>query len=197
MMDYYWMISRNLVEIVPVELPLVLHFGVIEEISIDPKARRSFLSLRAEFICDAGNGDKLYLIRIAYDDLVKQNVSRCVIMAVNESGDDRHLLCIERPRSLAAEYFCSCGAPHKDESPALHRKCLRFRHTCIDGVHLSVVYDQIRVARIGVGAPRISGNSRVQKTATREAGHTEPGQAEKFSAIMAVLLHPSSSALFG
>src|SRR5215475_1662032 len=55
MMDYYWMVSRNLVKIVAVELPLVFHFGVIEEISIDPKARRSFLSFCAELIYDAGD----------------------------------------------------------------------------------------------------------------------------------------------
>src|SRR5215831_8107896 len=47
------MLRRNLIEIVPVERPLVLELRVVEEISLDPRSRRGLLRLRFELFDDA------------------------------------------------------------------------------------------------------------------------------------------------
>ena len=52
MMDHHRVFLRYLVEVVNVELAIVLHLGVVEEISFDPGARRCLGSFRAEFLDD-------------------------------------------------------------------------------------------------------------------------------------------------
>ncbi len=139
-----------------VELAVVLHLRVVEEVSIDPKARGRLLGFGAEFIDDAGDGDKLDLIGVADDDLVEQDVAARVIVAIDESGHDRHLLGVEGLRPLADERLGFCCAPNVDEPSTLNGKSLRLRHAGIDGVDLGVEYHQIGVAWIGVGALRFA-----------------------------------------
>ena len=62
-----------------VELAVILHFGVVEKVSIDPIARRRLLGFGAEFIDDACDGDKLDLKRVADEDFVEQSVATRVI----------------------------------------------------------------------------------------------------------------------
>ena len=69
------MILRHLVEVVNVEQAIVLHFGVVEEISLHPGARRRLAGFRAEFVDDAGDGHELHHVRIADQDLVEQYVA--------------------------------------------------------------------------------------------------------------------------
>jgi hypothetical protein len=47
-------LARNLVEVVDVERALVLHLGIVEEISLDPRARRRLAGFGAELLDDAG-----------------------------------------------------------------------------------------------------------------------------------------------
>src|SRR5215831_1713751 len=149
-MDTDWMILRHLVEVIYVELAIVLNFGVIEEVPVDPKIRRSLRGFRTKLVDDAGDSDKLDLIRIADEDFVKQDVAASVVMAINETGHDRHLLCIETLRAFADETFGLVSAPHEEESSAPDRKSFSIRHAGIDGVDLGVEYHQVSVARVEI-----------------------------------------------
>src|SRR6516225_574211 len=115
MMDAYRMLRRDLIEVVHVELAVVLHLCVVEEVSIDPKTRRSLLGFGAQFFDDAGDCDKLDLIGIPDDDLVEQGVAAGMVVAIDESGDDRHLLGVEGPGTFADECLGFCCVPYKNE----------------------------------------------------------------------------------
>src|SRR5215472_3097919 len=101
MMHAYRMLGRDLVQVVHVELAVVLHLRIVEEVSIDPKARRSLLSLGTELINDAGNRDKLDLKRVSNNDVVEHGVTARMIVAVDKSRHDRHLLRIKSPGTFA------------------------------------------------------------------------------------------------
>ena len=152
MMYAHRMFLRDLVEIVNVQLAIVLHLRVVEEISVDPNARGRLLGFGAELVDDAGDGDELDLIRVADEDFVEQDVAARVIVAIDESGHDGHLLCVEGLRPFADERLGFCCAPYVDEPSALDRESLRLRHAGIDGVDLGVENHQIGMARIGISA---------------------------------------------
>ena len=95
MMDADGMFRRDLVEIVNVELAVVLDLRIVEEVAIDPKARGRLLGFGAELVDDAGDGDELDVVGIADEDFVEQDVAAGVIVAIDESRHDRHLLCVE------------------------------------------------------------------------------------------------------
>src|SRR6266849_7036343 len=86
------MVFRDLVEVVNIKRALVMHLGVVEEISLHPKSRGHFSSFRPELVDDAGDRDELDLIGVADQDLVEQYRSRRMIMGVDEPRHDRHLL---------------------------------------------------------------------------------------------------------
>jgi hypothetical protein len=155
---------------VHVELAVVLHLGVVEEVSVNPKAGGHLLSFGSEFLDDAGDRDKLNLIGIADDDIVEQGVATRVIVAIDESGHDRHLLGVEGPCPLADERLGFCCASNKDEPFALNGKSPRLRHAGIHGIDLGVEYHQIGVAGIVFGALRFAERRGTQKTAACKAG---------------------------
>ena len=124
-----------------IELAVVLHLCVVEEVSIDPKASGRLLGLGAEFIDDAGDGYKLDLIGVADEDFVEQSVAARVIVAIDKSGHDGHLLCIEGLRFPTDERLSFCCTPLVEESSTFNSKSLRLRHAGIDGVDLGVEYD--------------------------------------------------------
>ena len=119
MMDDHRMVLRHLVEVVDVELALVLHLGVVEEISLDPSARRRLWRLGAQLVDDAVDGDELDLEGIADEHLVEQHVAAGVIVAVDEAGHDRHLLCVERLRSFAGQRLDLAEFPTATNRPPL------------------------------------------------------------------------------
>ena len=154
------MVLRHLVEVVDVELAIVLHLGVVEEIALDPRARRRLAGFRAELVDDAGDGHELDHVRIADEDLVEQYVAGRVIVAVDEPGHDRHLLGVERLGPLADERLDVCVAPHRDEPAGLDRERLRLRRAGIDRVDLGVEDDEIGVLRFEIGALRLGSRCR-------------------------------------
>src|SRR5215467_10511821 len=93
-----------------IQQTLVLHLGVVEEISLHPSGSRRFPCFSAEFVNDAGNRHELDDIRIADENLIQQHVTRGMIVAINESRNDRHLLGVESLRSLADERLDIFGA---------------------------------------------------------------------------------------
>src|SRR5215467_7931108 len=115
MMDTHRMLGRHLIEIVQIELAVILHFGVVEKESFDPETGRRLLSFGAEFVDDAANGHKLDFKRIANDYLVEKNVAPGVIVAIDESGHDCHLLGIERASAFANECPGFPCVPHIKE----------------------------------------------------------------------------------
>ena len=58
-----------------VKQAVVLDLRVVEEVSVDPKARGRLLGFCAEFVDDAGDGDKLDLIGIADEDFIEKDVA--------------------------------------------------------------------------------------------------------------------------
>ena len=151
MMHQDRVILRNLIQVVNVELAIILHLGVVEEISVDPIARGRLLRFGAEFVDDAGDGDKLDFEGIADDDVVEQSVAARMIVTIDEPGHDGHLLGVERLGPLADERLNVLIAPYGDEPANLDRECLRLRRAGIDRVDLGVEDDEIGVLRLGIG----------------------------------------------
>ena len=182
-------VARHLVEVVDVEGTLVLHLGVVEEVSLDPKPRRCLAGFRTEFIDDAGDGHELDFVRVSDEDLVEQYRAGCMIVGVNEPRHDRHLLGVECLGPLADERLDVFGAPHGDEPAGLDRECLRPRRERIDRVDLGVENDEIGILRrIDCGGRRTPRQPRAD-----EARDTGSGQAHEPSAAVTVFRHRLST----
>ena len=128
-----------------VEQAIVLHLGVVEEISFDPGARRCLAGSRAEFVDDAVDGHKLDHVGIADQDLVKQYVAGRMIVAVDEPGHDGHLFGVEGLGPLADQGLDVRGATHGGEPAGLDCERLRLRRAGIDRVDLGVEDDEIGI----------------------------------------------------
>src|SRR5579871_254733 len=119
MMDGDRMILRDLVEIMNIELPVVLHLGVIEEIPLHPDTRRRLACPGTKFVDDAVDGYKLNHIRIADENVIEQRVARCMIVAIDEPRDDGELPGVEGLGSLPISAFISAVLPIALKRPAL------------------------------------------------------------------------------
>src|SRR4029077_19688025 len=156
-----------------------------------PEARGGLLGFGAEFIDDAGDGDKLDLVRIADEDFIEKDVAARVIVTIDETGHDRHLLCVECLRSLADERLGFSCVPDVDEPSTFDGKRLSIRHPGIDGVDLGIEYHQISVARIGVCARRFGKYGCTWKTTARKSRYSHSGQAQEFPTTVAMSVHRS------
>src|SRR3982751_3808372 len=76
------MLSGDAIEIADVERALVFELGVVEEVSLDPVARRSRARLRPELVDDARDGDELHLERIPDEHFVEERRTARVVVAV-------------------------------------------------------------------------------------------------------------------
>ena len=179
------MLLRHLVEIVDVECALVLHLGVVEEIALDPRARRCLPRLRAQLVDDAPDRHELDFVRVADDHFVEQHVAGRMVVAVDEAGHDGHLLRVDRLRVLADQPLDVAGLADRDESARRHSERLCCRHRVVDGVDLRVEDDEIGV--LGLGG-RCRDTDRVKPW---NAGHGESGssQTQEFPAAAANLRH--------
>src|SRR5207248_8475502 len=72
MMDDDRMLRRYLIQVVNVERTLILELRIVEEVSIDPCARRCRARLRLELADNARDRHELHLERIADEHLVEQ-----------------------------------------------------------------------------------------------------------------------------
>ena len=98
------MLRGDAIEIAPVDLALVRYLGVVVEVSLDPVAGWRLAGARAQLADDAVDRDELDFERIADQHLVQQHRAPIrVIVAVDESRDDRHALRVEGLRPLAGE----------------------------------------------------------------------------------------------
>ena len=70
------MLGRDLVEVMDIERPPVLHLGVVEEIALDPGAGRGRVGRGRSAFDDAVDGDELDVVGIADQHVVKQNFPR-------------------------------------------------------------------------------------------------------------------------
>src|SRR5262249_55358016 len=116
------MFRRYFVEVGSVEVKLVFHLRVIEEISFDPHTSRRFAGSRAELLDDTGDGDELDLERIADQDFVEQGVARRVIVAIDKAGHDGHLFCIKYLCVFPRERFDLMVASNEDEPAGADRE---------------------------------------------------------------------------
>src|SRR5579859_3287062 len=190
MMNNDRMLGRHLIKVMPIEWAIIFDLGVVEEVSLNPKTRRCFLGLSAQFVDNAGNSDELHFIRISDKDFVEQNVSFRMVVTVNESGNHRHLLRIKSVSSFSDKCPGFVRAAHKNESTVLHSKGLRLWHACIHGVDIGIEHHQVRMARIGIST-FLCGNGACSKDIEAcQACDTSSGKAQKFSTILAVPVHP-------
>ena len=83
-----------------------------------------------------------------------------MIVAVDESGDDCHLLGVKLLRPLADERPDVCVVPHGDKPVGFDRERLRLRYTRIGRVDFCVEYNEIGVLSSEVGALRFGGPCR-------------------------------------
>src|SRR5581483_8786646 len=95
------MLPRDLVQIMNVDLAPVLHLRVIVEISLHPETGWRLLRTSPELLHDAGDGDEFNLVGITDQHIVEEHVASGMIVAINESRDDRHLLRIKALGRLA------------------------------------------------------------------------------------------------
>ena len=185
MTDRDWVVTRDLVEVMNVERAFVLYFCVVKEEALDPGTCGRFARPRPQLVDDAGNGHELDLVGIADDDLVEQNRTGRVIVGIDESGHDCHLLGIKDLRSRADERPDILGTAHGDEPAGPDGESLRPRHKGIDRVDLGVEHDEIGILRradlrdCGAGRP----------PRTNETGDASAGQAHEFSATESVSCH--------
>ena len=185
MMHHDRMILRHLVEVVHVQLALVLHLGVVEEIALDPGARRRLLRLRAQLVDDAVDGDELDLEGIADEHVVEQHRAGRVIVAVDEPGTT--IICLaSKVCVFAGQPLDVGGAADGEEAAGLHRERLGPRHPCIDGVDLGVEDDEIGLRRIvRCRASRLHRRGcrvRAQPGCRRQSGKASGGSSDEFSA---------------
>src|ERR1700683_654642 len=154
MMHGHRQIARDLIEIMYVELALVLHLGVVEEESLDPRVRRGLLRLCLELIDNAGNRDEFDLIGISDQNLVQQSIAGCVVVAIDETGYDRHAFGIDGP-GLFADVTANLGiAAERDESAASDRERRSRRHYRIERVYPGIQHHQVRFATLSQNRPR-------------------------------------------
>ena len=117
-------VFRNAVKIVDVELPVVLHFRVVEKVPFDPGSGRRLRGLFAQLVNNAVDGDKLDDERIPHDGFVEKHVARRVVVAVDEARHDGHALCVHRTRAFAGESSHLAGRSHRDEFSIAYRESL-------------------------------------------------------------------------
>lgn len=67
------MVFRDLIEVTNRKLTPTLHFGVIEEIALNPVARWGLGRTGPQLRYDAVNSDKLYFERIADENLIEED----------------------------------------------------------------------------------------------------------------------------
>ena len=182
------MVLRHLVEVVDVQLAPVLHLGVVEEIAVDPRARRRLARLRAELVDDAADGHELDVERIADEDLVKEDVALEVIVAIGESGDDRHLPGVEPLRARARERRHVPGAADGHEPAGLHRERVGSGSAGVDGVDPGVEDDEIDVPGV---ADRRGFRRGAEPRRAGETGDAGSGQTKEVPAASAVVSHRS------
>jgi hypothetical protein len=137
------MIHRDFVQIGGVELTLVFYLGVVEEISIHPGSRWCLFCSAAQLFNNAGDGDKFNLVRISNQNLIQQCRARGVIVTIDETGHDRHLLGVVHLRVLACKRRHVRRATHCYEAVALDNKRFRPWIARIDRIDLRVKHDQI------------------------------------------------------
>ena len=179
------LLFRHLIEVVDVERALVLHLGVVEEESLDPKSGGRLARSGAELVDDAGDGDELDLVRVADEDIVEQDRAGRVIVRIDESGHDRHLLGVEALGLLADERLDVLGASHGDEPAGLDGESFRSRRNRIDRVDLGVENDEVGLLRkINRGGCHAQGPLRAN-----DAGKTSSGEAHEFSAAERMFCH--------
>lgn len=66
-----------------------------------------------------------------------------MVVAIDETGNDRHLPGIKRLRALSREPSDFTTGPERREAPVLDRECFRPGKPGLDRMHLRVEYDQI------------------------------------------------------
>ncbi len=148
MVDHNRVVLRNLIKVVNIKLAIVFHFCVVEEKSFDPSARRCIFGFRAEFVDDTGDRHKFDHIGIADQDVVEQYVAGSMIVTIDETGHDCHLLGVEGLRPFADERLHVFGAPDRGEPAGFDRERLCLGRAGIDRVNLGVEDDQIGARRL-------------------------------------------------
>jgi hypothetical protein len=143
MVDDDRVLRRDLIEVLRVQRAIVLQLGIVEEIALNPGARRRRLGSGAQLIDDALNGDELDVVRVAYKHVIEQPLAAPMIVRVDESRHDRHLLGVVHLNLFANESSDLFAASHRDEPATLDRKRLRLRLAGIDRVYLGVEDDEI------------------------------------------------------
>ena len=138
MADDHRVVRGHFVEIVDVERPLVAQLGVVEEVALDPRARRRLLRPLPKLADDAADADEFDLEGIADEHLVQQHFPAGMVMAVDEAGDHRHAFGIERLGALAGEALDVAGRADGREPPAEDGKRLRPWRSCVHRVDLGV-----------------------------------------------------------
>jgi hypothetical protein len=146
---------------------LVFHLGVVEEVALDPRARRCLLGLRPELVDDARDRDELHLEGIADQDFVEQDVATRVVMAVGEAGHHGHAFRIDGAGVLAGQALDLGVRADGDEPAVLHGERFSLGDTRIDGVDVCVDDDEVGVAGL---SGKDSGN------ASAEPGTSECGR---------------------
>ena len=105
---------------------LSLHLGVVEEIALDPGARRRLACPRAQLVDDAGDGDELDLVRVADQHLVEQDRARARDCGQSmKPGTTVICLASIGLGALAGERLDVLAVAHRDESAGFDREGLR------------------------------------------------------------------------
>ena len=142
----------NLVEVVDRELAAILHFGVIEEIAFNPRARRRLRGAGAELLDDAVDGDELDFEGIADQDFVQQRGAPGVVVRVDEAGDDGARPCASQVGVPVTDQVADVGIGSDGEKAAvLDRERLGAGLAGVDGDDPGVEDDEF-----GAGVEELS-----------------------------------------
>ena len=192
MVDHHRVITRDVVEVVNIKLAIIFYLRVIKEISIYPEARRRFFSFCTELVNDTGDGDEFDRVRIADQDLVQQGVAGSMIVAINESGHDCHLLRIEGYSPFPDETPGFCTAADSYEAAAPDGEGFDPGILGIHGVNLGVEDNQVGDTRVGTGGLSAGAGRGPQEFLSSNSRNAYSGQAQEFSTAV-VLFHSLSS----
>ncbi len=118
MVNRHRVLLRDLVQIMDVEGTLVLDFGVVVEIALDPEARRRLRRTFAELVDDAADGHELDFERIAHQHFVQQGFAFGMVVAIDEPRDDGSLTGVDDLRALAGERLDLVVGSHRHEAIA-------------------------------------------------------------------------------
>ena len=137
----------HLVQVMDIQDASVTDLGIVEELPFDPRAWRSLFSPLLELFHDTVDRDELDLEWITNQHAVQEGFALGVVVTIDETRNDGHLLRVKNRRITAGEISDVGIAADRLESASLNGKRLRAWQLGIDRVDIRIDDDDVGCRR--------------------------------------------------